>query len=185
MKAKIMKSLVLVIIVVLLLLPTVAMVESLPRFIDEVGLLTQAEAATLTAKLDEISERHQFDTVVAVVPALDHREARLFAVDFFEENGFGFGDDLDGIILLLAMDERDFGLATLGYGLYAFTDVGQDYLVDQFLPHLRNDAYFEAFMAYADTVEDLLTAAEAGIPYNVEGLLVAVALLLSVFFGEA
>ena len=138
----------------------------LARFVDDEGLLTAKQAAELTAKLDEISERHQFDTVVVVVDALDRREARLYAVDFFEQNGFGFGRDLDGIVLLLAMRDRDFGFAVLGYGLEAFTDAGQEYLEKLFLPHLRADDYYKAFMVYADAVDDFLDKAEAGKPYN-------------------
>jgi len=145
--------------------------ERLPRFIDDKGLLTQAQGLELTAKLDEISERHRFDTVVAVVHSLASgsikgREARLYAIDFFEQNGFGFGIDLDGIILLLATEDRDFGLATTGYGLKAFTNAGQEYLEKLFLPHLKSDNYFKAFMTYADAVDDFLTKAKAGKPYT-------------------
>jgi uncharacterized protein len=129
----------------------------LPRFIDDKNLLTPEQAKQLTAKLDEISARHKFDTVVAVVRSLDNREARLYAADFYEQNGFGFGSGLDGIILLLAADDRDFGLATTGYGLSVFTDAGQEYLEKFFLPHLKENKYFEAFMAYADATGDYLT----------------------------
>ena len=144
--------------------------ERLPRFIDDEDLLTQAQAAELTAKLDEISERHQFDTVVAVVYSLQSgslrgREAWLYAVDFFEQNGFGFGSDLDGAILLIATEDRDFGFASTGFGLKAFTDAGQEYLEKLFLPHLKEDNYFEAFMTYADAVDDFVTNAKAGKPY--------------------
>ena len=144
--------------------------ERLPRFIDDQGLLTPTQAAKLTAKLDEVSERHKFDTVVAVISSLQSgsikgREARLYAADFFEQNGFGFGHDLDGIILLLATEDRDFGFSTFGFGLKAFTDAGQEYLEKLFLPHLRSDDYFKAFMVYADAVDDFLTKAKAGKPY--------------------
>jgi len=144
--------------------------ERLARFTDDKGLLTPAQSLELTAKLDKISERHQFDTVVAVVHSLQSgsskvREARLYAIDFFEQNGFGFGKDLDGAILLLATKDRDFGFATTGFGVQAFTDAGQEYLEKLFLPYLQSGEYFEAFMAYADAVDDFLTKAKAGKPY--------------------
>ncbi|MCL1876233.1 MAG: TPM domain-containing protein [Synergistaceae bacterium] len=135
--------------------------ERLPRFIDNKSLLTPTQASELTAKLDEISARHKFDTVVAVVDTLDARTARLYAIDFFEQNGFGFGKDLDGIILLLAMEDRDFGLAATGYGTFAFSDTGQEYLEKLFLPHLKGNKYFEAFMAYADGVDEFLPKVKA------------------------
>ena len=140
--------------------------EPLPRFIDDMGLLTEQQAADLTARLNRISEAHQFDVVVAVVPALDSRVAHLYAADFFEQNGFGYGNSQDGAILLLATEDRDFGFAAQGFGNYAFTSVGQDYLDTHFIPHLKEDRYFDGFTAFADAVDDFLTQAEAGKPYD-------------------
>ena len=140
--------------------------ERLPRFVDDEELLTEEQAKTLIQKLDTVSEHYQFDTVVAVVPKLDEREARVYAIDFFEQNGFGFGEELDGIILILATQDRDFGFAVYGYGLEVFTDSGQEYLEELFLPHLKENRYYEAFMAYADGVDDFLKKAGEGEPYD-------------------
>ena len=145
--------------------------ERLARFTDDAGLLTPPQAAELTAKLDRISERHHFDTVVAVVPSLGSgfgrgRDARIYAADFFEQNGFGFGGDLHGAILLLATGDRDFAFAASGFGFKAFTPAGQEYLVKLFLPHLQSNNYLEAFMAYADAVDDFLTKAKTSGPYD-------------------
>jgi uncharacterized membrane protein YgcG len=102
--------------------------EPLSRFIDNEGLLALEQAAPLNNKLDKISERHQFDVVVAVVSTLRGREASLYAADFFEQNGFGYGENLDGAILLLATEDRDFCFAALGFGIKAFTPAGQSIL---------------------------------------------------------
>ena len=140
--------------------------ERLARLTDDMDLLTDEQETQLLAKLDEISERQKFDVVVAVVPALDDREARLYAIDFFEENGFGYDGTQDGAILLLAMAERDFGFASQGYGNTVFTVAGQEYLDKLFLPDLKKDQYFEGFMAFADGVDDFVTQAKAGAPYE-------------------
>jgi len=137
-----------------------------PRYTDEVGLLTASQVSMLTAKLDELSKKHQFDIVVAVTHSTGSKSPRLFAADFFEEQGFGYGNGGDGIILMLAMRDRDFAFVTKGYGLYAFTDKGQEYMEKLFLPHLKNDDYFVAFMAFADAADDFLTKAKAGSPYD-------------------
>ena len=140
--------------------------EQLPRLTDDMDLLTDEQETQLLAKLDEISDRQKFDVVVAVVPALDNREARLYAVDFYEENGFGYDGTQDGAILLLATADRDFGFASQGYGLKVFTVEGQKYLDKLFLPDLKEDRYFEAFMAFADAVDVFVEQANAGEPYD-------------------
>lgn len=167
-KNRFLMAVTLTILLIAVLLPTAALAadERLPRYIDEVGLISSEQAQNLTAKLDEISERNQFDTVVVVVPSLDSREARLYAADFFEQNGFGYGNHIDGAILLLAMEDRDFGFASFGYGLEVFTSYGQDYLDQLVLPYLIEDQYYEAFIAYADAVDDFYAKAVAGTPYD-------------------
>ncbi|MDR1620505.1 MAG: TPM domain-containing protein [Clostridiales bacterium] len=140
--------------------------ERPPRFIDKEGLLTLEQADTLKNQLDEISERHQFDVVVAVVSSLNGREASLYAADFFDRNGFGYGENLDGAILLIATENRDFGFAALGFGIKAFTPAEQEYLDKLFVPYLKNNQYYDAFMAYADAADAILTRTAAGLPYD-------------------
>lgn len=158
-------------VIILLIVPAFSGIayaaeRELPLFVDTVGVLTEKEAEALTKRLEEVSQDHDFDVVVVVLPELEGYGAHLYAADFFESNGFGQGDKLDGAILLLATEERDFGFASLGYGLEVFTPTGQKYLDQLFLPHLKEDQYFEAFMSFADGVDDFLVQAEAGSPYD-------------------
>jgi len=137
-----------------------------PRFTDTVGLLDEQEVANLTEKLNIISLRQQFDVIIAVTYSLDGKDPRVWAADFFENQGFGQLEKSGGIILMLAMEERDFAfVTTAGYGDYAFSYSGQEYLEKLFLPYLRSDNYFDAFMAFANASDDFLTRAAAGNPY--------------------
>lgn len=167
-KHRILSVVIAAVILTALILPcgTTALAAEYPRFIDYEGLLTESQERQLNDKLDEISERRRFDTVVVVVHSIYGVEARLAAADFFEQNGYGYGRDIDGAILLLSMEGRDFGFATFGYGIQVFTSAGQDYLDTFFLPHLRTNDYFEAFMAFADAVDAFLKKAESGKPYD-------------------
>ena len=120
----------------------------------------------MNKRLEEVSESRRFDVVIATVKSVGGRSIRVYAADMYESGGFGYGEDLDGIILLLATDDRDFAFAATGYGFEAFTDKGQEYLEDVILPYLRDDRYFDAFMAFADAADDYIGAARAGAPYN-------------------
>ena len=140
--------------------------RSTPRFVDEVGLVSESQASTLTNKLNEISERQQFDVVIYVTNSTGGWNPRVFAADYFEEQGFGYGQDRDGIILMLAMQDRDYAFVTTGYGLYAFTNAGQAHMENQFLPYLSNNEFFEAFTIFADTADDFVTKAKAGQRYD-------------------
>ncbi len=108
----------------------------LPRLVDQADLLTDSEESALSDRLDEISERHQFDVVVVTVDSLEGETAVVYADDFYDYNGYGFGDERDGILLLISMEERDWCISTTGYGITAFTDAGQAYISERFVTDL-------------------------------------------------
>jgi len=134
------------------------------RFIDNIRLLTQAQAKELTAKLDEISERHQHDTVVGVVRRSPDGKAP--AEDFYKKNRFGFGRFLDGTALLFYKEPREGCFLSVNGLSFAFTNAGKEYLEERVNSHLKSNNHFEFFMAYADIVDDFFTKDKAGERYD-------------------
>lgn len=142
----------------------------LPRLVDMADLLSDSEESDLSAILDEISERHQADVVVVTATSMDGESAMVYADDFYDYNGYGFGDNRDGVLLLVSMEERDSYITTRGFGITAFTDAGQDYIFDQFISDLSAGDYAAAFTNFAGLCDDFLTQAETGEPYDVDML---------------
>ena len=142
------------------------MAADAPRLVDEAGLLSAEEASGVLAALDEISERQQFDLVVVTTNSLDGYDVQAYADDFFDYNGYGFGTERDGMLLLVDMGERMWALSTSGYGLYAFTDNGLAYMENCFLDALSRGDYAEAFQTYAAQSDALIALAKQGTPYG-------------------
>lgn len=142
----------------------------LPRLVDQADLLTDSEESDLSDRLDEISERHQFDVVVVTVDSLEGETAVVYADDFYDYNGYGFGDERDGILLLISMEERDWCISTTGYGITAFTDAGQAYISERFVTDLSVGDYAEAFTNFAVLCDAFITQADTGEPYDVDHL---------------
>lgn len=142
----------------------------LPRLVDGADLLSDSDEAALLAHLDEISERQQFDVVVVTVDSLDGRSPMEYADDFYDYNGYGFGENHDGAILLISMEERDYWISTTGYGIYALTDAGIDYISEQFVPYLSSGDYLNGFTCYADLTDEFVTQAKSGEPYDTNNL---------------
>ena len=134
----------------------------LPRLVDQADLLTDAEETALLAKLDEISERQQFDVVVVTVETTGERTPMAFADDYFEYGGFGY------CVLLISMAERDWHVSTCGFGETALDeDYSRSYLESVgFNSALSNGAYAEAFNIYADYADDFVTEAKTNKPYS-------------------
>lgn len=144
--------------------------DGLPRLVDDADLLSDDEEAELSDMLDEISERQQVDVVVVTVGSMNGQTAVAYSDDFFDYNGYGFGDERDGVLLLVCMDERDWNISTSGYGITAFTDAGQEYISEIFLPDLSDGNYAAAFTSFAQLCDDFITQANTGEPYDIDNL---------------
>ena len=137
-----------------------------PRLVDDADILSDSEEVKLLEKLDSISEAHQIDVAVVTINSLGDRTPQEYADDYYDYNGFGFGSERDGFVMLLAMDSRDRWFSGCGNGISIFTDYGQEYMWDQVTPKLSDGDYYEAFATYADISDKFITEWEKGTPYD-------------------
>ena len=138
----------------------------LPRLVDDADLLDTSEEEELENELDEISERQQFDVVVVTVNSLEGKTPQDYADDFYDYNGYGYGSDHDGVLLLVSMEDRDWYMSTTGYGITAITDAGREYISDQFVSYLSDGEYLKAFETYAKLCDEFVTQADTGEAYD-------------------
>lgn len=138
----------------------------LPRLVDDADLLDSSEEEELESELDEISERQQFDVVVVTVNSLEGKTPQDYADDFYDYNGYGYGSNHDGALLLVSMEDRDWYISTTGYGITAITDAGREYISDQFVSYLSDGEYLEAFETYANLCDEFVTQADTGEAYD-------------------
>ena len=142
-----------------------------PRLADQEELLTTEEQEELLARLDEISERQQCDVVIVTVASIEGKTATEYADDYFDYQGYGYGEKSDGILLLVGMKERVWAISTHGsLGISAFTDAGLDYIKEDVQFQLKRDNYAKAFRTFASLCDQFLTAAHKGKPYDVGNL---------------
>lgn len=141
--------------------------EEYYRVNDLADLLTADEEAALVDKLDELSRRQKVDVTVATVNDLDgYASASEYADMFYEYCRYGYGDERDGLLLLISMEDRDWAISTCGYGITAFTDAGIEFIGEQIKPDLSNGSYAAAFDTYADLCDEFITQARNGSPFD-------------------
>lgn len=138
--------------------------------VDNAGLLSGSEQAELNNSLSEISDHQSCDVVIVTVQSLEGKTAQAYADDYYDQNGYGKGDGRDGILFLLSMEARDWAISTCGYGITAFTDAGQRYIIEEIKPDLSNGDYNAAFTGFADQCDDFLTQAHTAEPYDGENM---------------
>ena len=163
-------------LLVALIIPSYAFADSIEnteytmsdrlRFVDLAGLIEEEEIGEIEEKLGEISTRQHMDVVIATVNSLEGKTATEYADDFYDECGYGYGEEGDGIILLVDMGEHKWALSTKGAAISVFTDAGQKYMTEQFIPYMSDGDYYDAFYTYADLCDDFITQAYEDRPYD-------------------
>ena len=142
--------------------------ETLDYVTDAAGILSEQEAQSLNATAARLAER--YGCAVYIVTLADYRNYNNEGVEqctqeLYHYFDLGYGEDRNGLILLLSMAERDYDLWGYGpFAVYAFTDYGLDGLEESFLPYFRQNDWYGGFSAYLRGAEDLLDRADRGEP---------------------
>ena len=148
-----------------LLLPAYAAFEN-PSIVDEAGYLMQSELASLSKELDEVREKYGFEVAIYTESDMTSSTAEASADDIYDYQGYGAGENDDGIMLYICSDTREYHFTTHGEGLKYFNSNGLKYLESKVVPYLSEDDYYEAFEIFIETTDELLQMAKDGKPYN-------------------
>jgi len=137
--------------------------------LDAAGMLSDSDWQKLNDRALELTAKYECEIRIFTVPDMGSEDALEYAKDIFRANGFGYGPDQSGIMLLLSEADRDFALIAHGYGNVVLTDHGRGVILDKYiLPLLKENKYVEAFTAYLDKTEEFLVMARAGTPFDVD-----------------
>ena len=110
------------------------------------------------------------EVVVAAFETIDGASPMEYADDFYDYNGYGYGENRDGLILIVVMDTSDWWISTRGTAITAFTDAGIDYIGDQIVPYMSAGDFNGAFNAFADQCKTFMAQAATGDPFDVHNL---------------
>jgi len=162
---KVFSCMLLLFITMTLLLPAYAAFEN-PPIIDDSGYLMQSELDELSRELDKVREKYNFEVAIYTESDMTSGSAEASADDIYDYNGYGAGENDDGIMLYICSDTREYHFTTHGKGLEYFNSNGLIYLESKVVPYLAENDYYEAFEAYIEASDELLQMAKDGKPYN-------------------
>lgn len=149
-----------------LLFGMAAQAENSDRVADKAGLLTRQEEARLEEQFARISEKYRVDVAVLTTNSCEGKQPSTYTEDYYEANGYGFGKEISGIMLMVSMEERDYWISTRGAAIAAFTDAGLLQLEDTFVPDLSDGDYYTAFSKFGNTADSFLKEAQGGRAYD-------------------
>lgn len=144
----------------LLLLPVSALADT--QVIDNAGLFSSPEIDQMEAIIECIEREHEVDMVVLTTTDTpdDYSESmwrvRDYADDFYDNGGYGMGEDYSGMLILLDMNNRVMWLSTGGVMIEYINDSREEDILDRAYTHLSMGNYGEAIIAALERVETLM-----------------------------
>lgn len=153
------------------------------RLVDNAKLLSEDEYSQLKEHIDTVSEKYTFDVVIVTEKSIGDKTATEYADDFFDYNGYGEGDNHDGILFLLDMENRKWAISTIGAGIPYFTDYGQEKIMDDVKPYLSDGEYYDAFDTFVTMCDDYINTAITDEPYDVNNQPKTIIPIYYIIFG--
>ncbi len=146
---------------VLLLLPALALAGA--PVVDQCELFTADEINEMEELIAQIRVDYQMDAVVltsSTVPKNASYESLAnsqdYADEYFDQNGYGLGEDQAGILYLIDMKNRVSLLSTRGVMIDYITDKRREAILDAAGTHLAAGHYGAAAIAVLRKVQDFL-----------------------------
>lgn len=137
------------------------------RLYDSADVLTANEEIQVLKHLDSVSQQYNVDIVVATVPALAGVSANRYTENFYDNNDIGTGSRHDGVLLLLAMQERDYRILSNGMPGDAIDNDAIDAIGDKIVSDLSAGEYADAFIAFAGQCAYYIDGYLNGFPFPV------------------
>lgn len=153
-------------LLIMLLAPWALAADTRSLIVDEADILYPSEEQELEAMARALGDSFSLDVVILTVNSLMGKDAQHFADDFYDGNGYGVGASGDGILFLLAMEERQWYISTCGDTVYAITDYAVEQLGETAVWYFSDGSYFSGFYAYLEELAEYMEAYAAGAPMD-------------------
>jgi uncharacterized protein len=120
---------------------------------DEAGILTDAEESELNERLHDLEQKTQHQMMVVTAASLGGKAIEVYSLERANKTGIGREKFDDGVMLLVAPNERKVRIE-VGYGLEAaLTDAEAEAILDKdVVPLLRTGAYFSGIRAGTNSI---------------------------------
>ena len=114
--------------------------------VDTAGIVSAEDRAQIEKIGEELREKTKAEIVVVTVTTLDGTDIESYANELFRSWGIGDAKQSNGVLLLIAKDDRKFRIE-VGYGLEGeITDGRAGEILDKMKPYFRDEKYSEGVL---------------------------------------
>ena len=124
---------------------------------DQADLLTRDEEVLLIGQATQIFDEYGVFVAILTVDNLDGKTSRAYADDYYDQHYYP--EYPDGVLLLIAMDSRDWYISTCGTAIDRLTDYELDQIFFSMADDLSDNRFYDAFTVYLDLIPQYMQVA--------------------------
>ena len=133
---------------------------------DDAQLLSKSEANALHSQLQRISQQYNAEIRIVTISSANGRDIDNLLNDLYDDSGYGYGENHDGVLLLVCMNPREYRILSNGFAADAITSSYIDAIGDAIVSDLSDGNYADAFDEFADQCDYYLGGFINGFPFN-------------------
>ena len=145
-----------------------AVFQDVQYVVDQADLLTDQENIYLNNRAAEISETYGVDVLIAAVEDMAGEYADAYAASLNGDRGWWDTDN--AVLFLLAMEEREWYIATFGTAVSVFSDRELDDLGYGAAEDFSQGEYYAGFSSFLSGAESCLLSGDTATVYREPGL---------------
>lgn len=126
-----------------------SLAEGSKRVFDEGNLFTKSQMDELQEMIDEFRKKFYVDIVIVTSDEILSYQAEAAADDFYDYNGFGVGENFDGILLLISVHrysdegmQKYVHISTTGSMIPMMSDARIERMLDEFTFNMKQQNFF-------------------------------------------
>lgn len=135
--------------------------EDAPRVVDTADIFSEEEEARMEARLAELRPQLQKDIVIFTDLSTYGLSRPVYAADFYDFNGYGIGDDREGMCLMICMDPENRGWWACCTGpdtMALYTEEAANQIDDILYDYMKDGKYGTGVADWIENIRRLYTA---------------------------
>lgn len=133
--------------------------RTLPLVVDEANIIPDEVESALIERCDAMAEEYKMEVAIVTVNDFGGLIAQAYADDFYDFNGYGYGENDDGMLVVYKPGEegeREIYITTHGNGSSVFFQGIREGIITDMKDYLIAEDYEKAFNTYLDRAEEQL-----------------------------
>ena len=133
--------------------------RTLPLVVDQANIIPDDAETALIARCDTIAEEYKMEVAIVTASDFGGLIAEAYADDFYDFNGYGYGENDDGMLVVYKPGEegeREIYITTHGNGSGVFFQGIREGIIADMKDYLIAEDYEKAFNMYLDRAEEQL-----------------------------